>query len=368
MVIKSNMPALGWSALGGRKYLLAIIFPVILVLSGCSLTDSPGTSIAGGSFWKSTDGGKTWETKNKISEEITIPEVDVLSMAINPKDSANILFGTAQNGIYKTTDGGESWETVNFQSGKVYGLAMDPRDPQIIYASGVWQKRGKIFKSADQGTTWKEIYTSVSTGTLVISLAMSNKNPDVLYVSTSDKQMIQTLDGGYSWKNLFLATSPVVKIALDYQDADLLYFNTLDGGIFRSRDGGKTIEEISKKLFSSLNMGRGNIRSIETDPRNRNWVYVIGKIGIVLSKNSGETWEKINVLNNPENFPVSALAINPDNSEEFIYGSAQASVKTADGGKTWTTAQFNTAKTINLIRYDSQNTQNIFIGLSKINY
>lgn len=351
-----------------RKYFLALILPTILVLSGCSLTGGSGTSNTSGNFWKSADGGKIWEVKNKISEKAFVPDADILSMAVNPQDADNILFGTAKNGIYKTTDGGENWEAVNFQSEKVYGLAMDPCDPRTIYASGVWQKRGKIFKSADQGTTWEEIYTSVSGGTLIISLLMSDKNPDVLYVSTSNKQLLQTLDGGRTWKNLFLASSPVVKMALDYQDENLLYFNTLNGEVFKSKDGGKTMEQISQKSLFAWNMGGGGIRLVETDPRNRGWVYAGGKIGIILSKNSGETWEKIEVLNNPESFPVSALAINPFNSEEFIYGSAQASFKTEDGGKTWTTAQFNTAKTVNLIRYDRQDAQNVFIGLSKINY
>jgi photosystem II stability/assembly factor-like uncharacterized protein len=189
-----------------------------------------------------------------------------------------------------------------------------------------------------------------------------------LYIATSDKQILQTSDGGRTWKNLFLASSPVVKMALDYQDENLFYFNTLNGDIFKSQDGGKTITEISQKSLSSWNMGGGVIRLVETDPSNRNWVYAGGKIGLILSKNSGETWEKIDILNNPENFPVSALAINSTNPQEFIYGSAQASYKTQDGGKTWTTAQFNTGKTINLIRYDKQNAQNVFLGLSKANY
>ena len=110
------------------------------------------------------------------------------------------------------------------------------------------------------------------------------------------------------------------------------------------------------------------IRIVETDPVNSKWIYAAGKIGLMLSQDGGETWKKIEILNNPENSPVSALAVNPLNSQELIYGSAQASFKTTDGGKTWTTAQFNTGKTINVIRYDQQNPQNVFLGLSKINY
>jgi len=100
-----------------RKYLLIFIFPVILILSGCSLIPSSGTSTAG-SFWKSTDGGENWEAKNKTSAEAIIPAVDILSLAVNPQNPNNILFGTAQNGIYKTTDGGENWSAVNFLSQK----------------------------------------------------------------------------------------------------------------------------------------------------------------------------------------------------------------------------------------------------------
>ncbi|MBU2028363.1 hypothetical protein KJ761_00520, partial [Patescibacteria group bacterium] len=265
-----------------RKYLLVILLPVILVLSGCSLTGSSGTSTTAGSFWKSTDGGKVWEVKNKMADNASVPDADILSLAVNPQDSQNILFGTAKNGIYKTTDGGESWAAVNFESEKVYGLAIDPRDPQTIYASGVWQKRGKLFKSIDQGANWEEIYTSVSNGTLIISLAISPKNPNVLYVATSDNQILQTQDGGNTWKNLFLATSPVVKIVPDYQDENLFYFNTVSGEIFKSQDGGKIIEEISQKSFSDRNM-TGSVRLVETDPNNRGWVYAGGKVGIVLS-------------------------------------------------------------------------------------
>ncbi len=190
-----------------KAILLTFILSAGVFISGCSLGSSQSSSVPG-SVWKSSDGGKKWELKNKLSEKASLPEADVLSLAINPQNSDNILLGMKTNGIFKTLDGGESWEAINFQSEKVYGLVMDPNDPQRIYASGVWEKRGKLFKSNDQGTNWEEIYTSPANGPLIIALSLSNKNPDTLYFSTSDKEVLKTVDGGKSWKSLFSAPNP----------------------------------------------------------------------------------------------------------------------------------------------------------------
>lgn len=346
------------------KRFLAVLFFLIapVVFSGCSLNSSD-VSGKKGSIWKSVDGGKTWEA-TKSSEKADLSVVDALSMAINPYDSKNIFVGTKGGGILMTGDGGESWEYLNFQPEKVYGLAVDPLDGRIIYASGVWQKRGKIFKSADSGKTWKEIYTVASAGPLVISLAIDKKNPRILYATTSDNQVIKTQDGGETWKNIFEAPSPVLQVSIDSVNSNLVYLNVASKGIWRSRNGGENPEDISRQVFA-LARGGQEISIIKTDPTSGNWIYAAGAIGMLRSRDGGNSWEKIEILNNPQNFPVKSLAINPRNSKEIVYGAAQTAYRSSDGGTSWTPSQLETSKRVNILEYDPADPSILYLGLSK---
>lgn len=357
-----------------KKYLILSIFIILpFVLAGCSLvpanTSTPSAPAdqtkSKGSLWESSDSGKVWLERSKGNgKSVDISGVDILSLVINPYDANTAYAGARGAGILKTEDGGRNWQYLPFQSEKVYGLDTDPIDGKIIYASGVWQKRGKIFKSPDGGKTWQEIYTSPSAGPLIIALQVDKKNPGNIYASTSDNQVIKTTDGGGSWKNIFAASGPVTKIAIDKFNNNLIYFAVRGKGVFRSADGGKNIEDASKTI-SNLTFSNQDINVLEADPQNASWVYAAGGVGILRSKDTGKNWEKIEVLNNPATFPVKALAINPKNSQEFIYGAAQAVYKSIDGGQNWATTQFETAKSINILKYSIADPNMLYLGLSK---
>lgn len=357
-----------------RKYLfLCILILLPIIISGCSLAPANNgadnapvdQTKSNGSIWESSDGGKIWLERSKgNAESIDTSGVDVLSIVVNPYDANTAYVGARGAGILKTEDGGRNWQYLPFQSGKVYGLDMDPVDSKIIYASGVWQRRGKIFKSLDGGKTWAEIYTSPSAGPLIIALKIDKRNPDNIYAATSDNQVIKTTDGGGSWKNIFAAPGPVTRIAIDNLNSNLIYFATLERGVFKSTDGGKKFEDISKDI-SRLILGNQNINALEIDPHNTNWVYMAGGVGILRSRDAGKTWEKIEVLNNPANFPVKSLAINPKNPSEIVYGAAQAVYKSVDGGSSWATTQFETAKSVNALEYAIADPGRLYLGLSK---
>lgn len=357
-----------------KKYLFLIIaLAVPLVLAGCSLVPANNNTATGpvdqtkssGSLWKSSDGGKTWLDKSKgNAKSADISGADVISLAINSFDANTAYAGLRGAGILKTEDGGQTWTYLPFQPQKVYGLDLDPVDPRIVYASGVWQNRGKIFKSLDGGREWKEIYTAPSAGPLIIALAIDKKNPGVIYASTSDKRVIKTADAGNSWQSIFSAPGPVTKIAIDESNSNLVYLNVLDRGLFRSVGGVAKFEDISRRV-SSVSKNNQNIGALEADPSNANWVYAAGGAGILRSRDAGKNWEKVEVLNDSGNFPVKVLAVSPANSNEIIYGAAQAVYKSVDGGVNWTTFQFETSKTINVLKYAASDAKILYLGLSK---
>jgi photosystem II stability/assembly factor-like uncharacterized protein len=353
------------------SYILSL-FLIALVFSGCtsSKTTVIPTFTLNQSIWKSTDGGANWEVKNKGEGKANVTNADVLSVAFNSFDGNNIYVGLRAGGILETIDGGTTWKFINYTSEKVYGLALSPTDGRTLYASGVWQGTGKIFKTQDDGKNWTEIYTSPSPGPLIISLVIDKKNANIIYATTSTKEAIKSTDGGTTWKNIYLSDDPIVKISIDAFNSKLLYFMTSAGKILRSKDGGENFEDISGKISKDFfSFGNGRFSILKVDPSKANNVYLAGSAGIMLSKDGGESWQGILALNNVENFPIRALAISPknseENSEEIVYAMDQATYKSVDGGKNWKTFQFNNKMKASIMEYNPAGEGELYIGFAK---
>jgi photosystem II stability/assembly factor-like uncharacterized protein len=350
---------------------ILIGFLSILVLSGCSLTSKTGTTETTQSYkisksiWISKDGGKTWKDSSVASNKPIVTDINPLTLVFDPHDQNIAYAGLRTGGIMKTTNGGDSWEFLTFKTDKVYGLAIDPVDSKIIYASTVVNNRGKIFKNTASGATeaWTEIYTAATSGPLIVQLVADKKNTGTIYAATSDNQLLKSLDGGVSWRNIFEAQSPVVKISLDAKDSGLVYLLAKSGEVFLSTDGGDKFESLTKKITATGLFG-SSFSVMETDPTHGKWIYLAGKTGIIRSKDAGEKWESVVTLNNPDNSPVGALAINPQNSNEIIYGALQATYKSVDEGKTWSTSQFDSSKSVSILEYAPTNPEIVYAGFS----
>ena len=99
------------------------------------------SSQAGAGVYKSVDAGKTWQHMG-LTDTYTIPRIvihptnpDIVYVAASGHEWTN----NAERGVYKTADGGKTWEKVLFVSDKTgaIDLAMDPADPNTLYASDV---------------------------------------------------------------------------------------------------------------------------------------------------------------------------------------------------------------------------------------
>ncbi|MDR3582842.1 MAG: hypothetical protein P4L62_00565 [Candidatus Pacebacteria bacterium] len=343
-----------------------------LLLAGCGT--APQSSSGNGtpsfalsqSLWRSDDGGATWAVKNKGTGKANASNVDVLSFAVDPTNGGHVYAGLRSGGILETTDAGDTWKFINFQSGKVYGLAVDASG-KTLYASGVWQGTGKMFKTTDDGANWKEIYTSPSSGPLVVSLMIDKHDSNVLYASTSDNQVIKSTDGGTSWRNVYQANSPVLKVAIDAGNSSLIYFITQSGLLYQSKDAGATFQNMTDQINKSLkgSYGSRDFNVLTTDPTRAGMLYLAGEGGIVMSSDSGMTWKRIAALNDTQNFPIKVLAIDPDNSNDLIYGSSQATYRSTNGGAAWTTSQFEGKLSVNALAYNPQNPSIIYAGFTK---
>jgi len=82
-------------------------------------------------LFRSFDGGENLEQVNTIGSSRDFP---VRSIAINPKNSQEIIYSGAQ-AIYKSVNGGKNWSTFQINTGTVVGnIVYNPSDVNIIYS------------------------------------------------------------------------------------------------------------------------------------------------------------------------------------------------------------------------------------------
>ncbi len=337
----------------------------VLIFSGCSVSDLTGgtssSSSAVTSLWRSVDGGETWEVLK--DEKINLAKFNILSLEINPNNPDNVYAGLKEAGILKTDDGGKSWQYLKFQAEKVYGLAIDPNNPNALVASGVWQGRGKIWKTYDRGENWEEIYTFPAEGPMAISLALDDSNSDIIYFSTSEGEIIKSWDGGATWQKIFSAPAPITKMVISPTNSLTIYFLSNNGSFYKTADGGGSVEDISEK-FSSLWAGKKALYSLAVDKKGI--IYLGGESGLIKSSNQGDDWELIETVSDSAKFPIRAIGINPANGNEIFYGAARAAYKSVNGGESWATSQFDTSKIITNLKYSLSDSKIIYLSVSEL--
>jgi photosystem II stability/assembly factor-like uncharacterized protein len=339
----------------------------LLFFAGCSLVSS---STDGGVF-RSDDSGKSFTQKVTVDDKTKIGSVDVLSLAVNPQNGNEVYAGTVSSGIFKTVDAGEKWQPIKASSGsvgKVYAVAIDPINSSAIYAAAIVDGRGKILKSTDSGANWKEIYTEASSGSFVLALALDPAGSGKIFGGTTGGQIIFSDNNGDTWKNLYKAQGGVSKITIDSMNSNLAYFAVSQSGLIRTRDGGKNFENPGEKNNLNTQQQIGSPTAIMADPNRMNWVYAGTTTGLFRSKNGGDDWESLKVLSAPQANQTNAirgLSINSQNSDEILYGAAQAFYKSVDAGQSWATVQLLGSRTAEAIAYNRQNPGVIYVGMNK---
>lgn len=290
----------------------------------------------GDGVYRSRDGGKSWENLGlKESEHIG-------KIIVDPRDS-NIVYVAAQGplwrsggdrGLYKTTDGGATWDRILHISDDtgVNEVHMDPRDPDVLYASSYQRRRrvwtlinggpeSNIYKSTDAGKTWRKVTSGlpgVDKGR--IGMCISPSRPDIIYAiveAANDKGgVFRSTDRGETWKKRsgYMSRSPQYynEIVCDPHDEDRVY--SLDTFMHVTEDGGKSFQRVPREDRHV------DDHALWIDPTDENHLLVGSDGGIYESWDRGENWQF------KPNLPVTQYyRINVDNSTPFyyVYGGTQ---------------------------------------------
>ena len=285
-------------------------------------------------------------------------------ITIDPNNSNVIWVGTGENnnqrsvsygdGVYKSLDGGNSWENMGLKTSEHIGrIIVHPENSNIVYVAAIgplWSKGGNrgLYRTTDGGENWEAVLT-VDEHTGVNDVVMDPRNPDILYASTFQRRrhvytyvgsgpgsgMHKSTDGGTTWTeiNKGLPTTELGRIGLAISPADPEIIYAIveaaegKGGFFASTNRGASWEKRGTHKTS------GNYyQEIIADPIEPNTIYSMDT-WMSVSKDGGKTFNKVGeVFKHVDNH---CMWIDPNNNKHWLVGSDGGMYETFDAAKTW---------------------------------
>ena len=227
----------------------------------------------GSGIHKSTDGGQTWrELKTGLPTE----DMGKIGLAISPQNPdviyATIELSNRQGGFFRSENGGETWE----KRSDYLSSATGPHYYQEIFASPhqfdrIYQMDARLHITEDGGTTFERLSEEHKHGDSH-AMAFDPNDPNYL-LNGSDGGIYESWDLGKSWK--FVTNLPVTqfyKVAVDYDEP---FYNVYGGTQDNNTQGGPSrtlnINGIQNSDWFITLFGDGHQPAV--DPTNPDIVY-----------------------------------------------------------------------------------------------
>ncbi|HZT43296.1 MAG TPA: hypothetical protein VFA07_14090 [Chthonomonadaceae bacterium] len=283
-----------------------------------------GDMLAGGGIsrgngvYKSTDAGKTWQ-------HLGLDKTDhIPSILVDPHDPNIVLVAamgdnhakSAMRGLYRSTDGGKTWTKtlyVDDETG-VQKIAWAYDQPNVMLATtnrayfppgqrgfggfggggganGRREPSGvRLFKSTDEGLTWKEITGGLPemAGRTCVAIAM-NTNAQRMFL-VGNFGLYRSDDGGETWRQMDAADRRVGNgqggyncgVYVNSQNPDVVY--VVNTCLYRSTDGGNTFTGFKGAP------GGDDPQQMWIDPTNGNRLFLGVDQGATVSLDGGQNW------------------------------------------------------------------------------
>ncbi len=329
MLAKSPFKDLKWTGVGPMR-------PSGRMTDVEAHPSQPGTiyaAAAQGGVWKSIDDGVTW---TGIFENY--PTASIGDLAIAPSDPRIVWVGTGEAnifrssmagiGIFKSVDAGRRFTYMGLADTQhISRVLVHPTNPDIVYVASAGHEytfspdRG-VYKTTNGGKTWQKVlYRNERTG--VIDLAMDPSDPNILYAGTAQRLryrwndpvesiesgLYKTTDGGKSWTPLTNGLPDFSKgecervgISVGQANPNVVYVVINQQPKEAARQGAYLYRSDDKGASFKLVEGNEKIRAtfaygwvfgqVRVDPGNPDVVYVMG-LNYLRSRDGGATWENL---------------------------------------------------------------------------
>ena len=389
------------SGLGARNIGSATMSGRVAALVGHVEDDGKVTLYVGsgsGGVWRSLDGGTTFKP---VFDKQAVQSIGAI--ALDPQQPKTVWVGTGEswtrnsvsvgNGIYRSRDGGDTWEARGLpDSERINRIVVHPTKSDTVYAcvpGKLWSDspdRG-LYKTTDGGANWVLVLKGANLSTGCSGLAMDPRNPERLFAglwdfrrkgwtfrsggegpkAASGSGLFLTNDGGKSWQQLDDKTAKGlppgpwgrldVEIAPSSPDVVYAVIEGVRSALFRSGDGGKTWEERDRS--NSMVWRPFYFSRLVIDPSNPDRVYK-PNLRLIASEDGGKSFADITGGTHGDHHD---LWINPKNTREVITGDDGGLWISHDGGNKWWKVENLPLSQFYHVSVDDQDPYQVFGGL-----
>ena len=203
--------------------------------------------------YKTVDGGKTWQNvlfvnsttgASSLTMDMNNPRILYASMWQHRRYPWLIESGGEHSGFYKSVDGGETWNKMEKglpmafgKSGISVSRANSERVFAVIEAEG---EKGGVYRSDNAGKTWKQVNNNrvnIARSWYYMEIFADPQNENTVYVLNAP--VMKSIDGGKSFSNIPVPHGDNHHLWINPQDNTNL-INSNDGGANISFNGGNS--------------------------------------------------------------------------------------------------------------------------------
>ncbi|MGH7603752.1 MAG: WD40/YVTN/BNR-like repeat-containing protein [Gemmatimonadaceae bacterium] len=286
----------------------------------------------GNGMYKSTDAGKTWRHLG-LDQTRQIP-----SILVDPHNPNLVLIAAQGNvhaksdvrGVYRSTDGGNTWTKTLYvdDSTGMQKIAWAEDRPDVILATSV-----RHYTPPPPASPVPSPASPVPPPASQLSLPASRLPPPAIPTST---KLYKSTDEGLTWKEITGAGLP----ALNGRTSAAVAMNTnaqrmfLIGnfGLYRSDDGGTSWRQMDAADRRVANGQGGYNCGVYVDPKNPDIVYTINTSSYK-SVDGGNTFTGFKGA--PGGDDPQQMWIDPTDGQRILLGLDQGATVSLDGGETW---------------------------------
>lgn len=245
----------------------------------------PGVLYAGvqpASLFKSTDRGETWSLIESLYDHPQRGQwspgaggLCLHTILLDPSDSQRMTVAISSAGAYRTDDGGRTWQPRNknvlaeFHPERfpefgqcVHKMDMHPSRPQVLYQ----QNHCGVYRSDNCGDDWVDIGEGRLPSRFGFPILVNPNDPQTIYIALEESDQFRlsvesqfaiwrSRDSGETWERRTqgLPSNAHLVVLRDAMAADSLdpagiYAGTDTGQLFYSRDDGDTWEMLADYL------------------------------------------------------------------------------------------------------------------------